>query len=55
LLHGEPGTEKDGGQRLFRNGVAWTEDEIGDVADDFTECSLTLNALLYAALRVSES
>ena len=55
LLHGKPGTDKDGEQRLFRSGVAWTEDEIGKVADDFTECSITLNSLLYGALRVVES
>ncbi|WP_201701088.1 hypothetical protein [Paraburkholderia hiiakae] len=55
LLHGKPGTDEDGGQRLFRNGVAWTEDDIGTVVDDFTECSLTLNSFLYGALCVAES
>jgi hypothetical protein len=53
LLHGKPGTDGDGSQRLFRNGVARTEDEIKAVADDFTECSETLNTFLYGALRAN--
>jgi hypothetical protein len=53
LLHGKPGTDRDGSQRLFRDGVAWTEDEIEAVADDFTECSETLNTFLYGALRAN--
>jgi hypothetical protein len=51
LVHAKPGTDHDQGQRLFRDGEAWTIDAINDAADAFTECSLRLNAILYSSLK----
>lgn len=50
IMHGKPGTDVDGGQRLFRDGIAWTADSLNDAADRFTECSSRLNAMLYGFL-----
>jgi hypothetical protein len=47
LMHGKPGTDTDGGQRLFRHGTAWSVEMINDAADRFTACSMRLNALFY--------
>jgi hypothetical protein len=33
LMHAKLGTDKDGGQRLFRNGQSWTIETINDAAD----------------------
>lgn len=51
LLHGKPGTAPGGEQRLFRMGEVWSIDRVNDAADDFTECSLRLNAYLYGHLK----
>lgn len=50
IMHGKPGTDVDGGQRLYRDGTAWTVDSLNVAADRFTECSSRLNAMLYAFL-----
>ena len=50
ILHGKPGTDPAGEQRLFRDGHPWTPTMIDDAADEFTACSNLLNALLYAEL-----
>jgi hypothetical protein len=49
-MHAKPGTDKDGGQRLFRDGQSWTIETINDAADAFTACSIRLNDLLHGAL-----
>lgn len=51
ILHGKPGTAPDQSQRLFRDGSVWNVSDLDDAADDFTECSDQLNALLYGVLR----
>ncbi len=51
LMHAKPGTDHDQGQRLFRDGQAWTIDAINDAADAFTGCSLRLNAMLHGPLK----
>ena len=50
LMHGKPGTDTDGGQRLFRHGTAWSVEMINDAADRFTACSGRLNGFLYGFL-----
>lgn len=50
ILHGKPGTAKDGGQRLFRNGKVWTREDFDDASDKFTACSMRLNSFLYGFL-----
>ena len=47
ICHGKPGTDADGGQRLFREGQPWTVRTLGDAADAFCECQIKLNDLLY--------
>jgi len=51
IMHGKPATDTDGGQRLFRDGVAWTVESLNAAADEFTECSIRLNDLLYGFLK----
>ena len=51
ILHGKPGTAPDQSQRLFRHGTAWHTADLHDAADEFAECSVRLNALLYGELR----
>jgi hypothetical protein len=51
LLHAKPGTDQDGGQRLFRDGTPWTDTTLKAVADEFTECSIVFNAYIHGALR----
>ena len=51
ICHGKPGTDVDGGQRLFRDGQPWTVETIGDAADAFSTCQIKLNDLLYGFLR----
>lgn len=48
LAHGRPGTDTDGGQRIFRDGMPWTIEAIDDAADDFTACSIELNAFVHS-------
>lgn len=50
LMHANPGTDIDGGQRLFRDGKPWQLSDINDAADQFTRCSLSLNAILHTHL-----
>lgn len=50
LMHGKPGTDNDGGQRLFRHGTAWSVEMINDAADRFAACSIRLNSFLYGFL-----
>ncbi|QHD09780.1 hypothetical protein [Pseudomonas sp. R76] len=51
LLHAKPGTDKDGGQRLFRDGASWTTASLKEIADEFTECSLIFNAYIHGPLK----
>jgi hypothetical protein len=53
LVHAKPGTDSDGGQRLFRDGQPWTVEMIDVAADAFTACSGRLNALLHGFLAAS--
>ncbi len=48
LVHAIPATDTDGGQRIFRDGVPWTIETIDKAADDFTACSIELNAFVHA-------
>ncbi len=51
ILHGKPGTSPTGEQRLFRDGIPWTSSMIDDAADQFADCSISLNLLLYNQLK----
>jgi hypothetical protein len=52
LLHGKPGTvTPTGEQRLFDKGIAWTPSMIDDLSDQFAECRIALNGLLYNQLK----
>jgi hypothetical protein len=51
LLHAKPGTWEGGEQYLFDEGQAWTPLKIDEAADEFTACSLLLNALLHGRLQ----
>jgi hypothetical protein len=51
LLHAKPGTDKDGGQRLFDKETAWTIASIDALSDEFALCSRTFNAFLYGELK----
>lgn len=53
ILHGKPGTADGGDQRLFSEGTALGVEALHNAADDFSHCSLLLNALLYDQLRAS--
>lgn len=44
LLHSNP-AKVDGEQRLVRHGTPWLPNEIEDLADEFTACSMKLNEL----------
>lgn len=48
LMHARPITDKDGSQRLSRNGTPWTIETINAAADDFTECSGVLNKFVHS-------
>jgi hypothetical protein len=50
IAHGKPGTAPDGGQRLFRDGVAWTIEGLNSAADEFTDCQIRMNDILYGYL-----
>lgn len=50
LLHGKPGTAKDGAQRLFRHGSAWTIETVDALSDAFTRCQVKLNDLVHVRL-----
>ncbi|WP_122864116.1 hypothetical protein [Pseudomonas viridiflava] len=54
IVHGNPATDEDGGQRLFRHGSPWTIERLSAAADDFTLCSSVFNAFLYRPLQVAE-
>ena len=54
LLHAKPGTDKDGGQRLFRNSVPWTAASLTAIADEFTESSIIFNEYIHGPLKRSE-
>jgi hypothetical protein len=47
ICHGKPGTDVDGGQRLFHDGVPWTVEKINEAADAFSVCQIKLNDHLY--------
>ncbi len=51
IVHANPGTDTDGGQKLFRNGKAWSVDDLNTASDSFTECSMELNAMLHGFLK----
>lgn len=52
LLHGRPGTDQaDGMARLFRAGQPWTVQQISEVADKFSECSIILNDCFHGFLK----
>lgn len=48
ICHGKPGTDVDGGQRLFRDGCPWTVERIAEAADAFSACQIKLNDILYS-------
>lgn len=50
LMHGKPGTDKDGSQRLFRHGSAWTIEAVNDFADTCAVTARAFNKILYGAL-----
>lgn len=50
IAHGKPGTAHDGGQRLFRDGTPWTIEALNDASDEFTDCQVRLNDILYGYL-----
>ena len=50
LLHANPGTDADGSQRLFRDGVTWSPRDIQEFADQTTRCSEILNDILHTHL-----
>lgn len=50
IAHGKPGTAQDGGQRLFHGGVPWTVEALNDASDEFTDCQVRLNNILYGYL-----
>jgi len=51
LLHGKPGTAKNGKQRLFRDGTEWTIERVNEAADMFAECDMRLNAIYHERLK----
>lgn len=52
LLHGRPGTDQANGMaRLFRAGQPWTVQQISEVADKFSECSIILNDCFHGFLK----
>ncbi|MBI6629727.1 hypothetical protein [Pontibaca salina] len=50
LMHGKPGTTKDGDQRLFRHGEEWTIIDLSNFSDRCARAGGRLNALLYNEL-----
>ena len=49
LVHANPATV-GGDQRLVRKGTPWQPNNIDDLSDEFTACSIELNELLYHVL-----
>ena len=51
LMHGKPHTSNEGWQGLYGSGHgSWSVADIEDAADQFTVCSMALNALHYGVL-----
>lgn len=50
IMHGKPGTAKDGAQRLFRHGNELSISYINDFSDRCVRAGANLNALLYDEL-----
>ena len=50
LMHGKPGTAKNGDQRLFRHGSEWSVVDVNDFSDRSVRVGGHLNALLYNEL-----
>lgn len=50
IAHGKPGTAPGGGQRLFRDGVEWTIEGLNSASDEFTDCQIRMNDILYGYL-----
>lgn len=51
IMHGNPASDADGTQRLFRKGAFWTIESLNKASDDFTACSILFNSYLYGALK----
>lgn len=49
LMHANPATVGNE-QRLVRHGTPWQPNEIDDLADEFTACSIKLNELFHHVL-----
>jgi len=49
LVHANPATVGND-QRLVRHGTPWQPNEIDDLADEFTACSMELNELFHHGL-----
>jgi hypothetical protein len=47
LIHGKPGTNAVGDQRLFYFGFEWTLERVREAADRFADCGWALNQLLH--------
>jgi hypothetical protein len=47
LVHGKPGTNSDGEQRLFYFGYEWTIERVKEAADKFARCGMILNRLFH--------
>lgn len=50
IAHGKPAAAPDGGQRLFRDGTPWTVETLNDASDEFTDCQVRMNDILYGYL-----
>jgi|JI7StandDraft_1071085.scaffolds.fasta_scaffold574596_1 hypothetical protein len=50
LLHGKPGTARNGDQRLFRHGQEWTIATIEAFSDEVAACSILLNDMVHRHL-----
>lgn len=50
LMHGKPGTAKNGDQRLFRHGSELSVNDVNDFSDRCVRTGRNLNALLYNEL-----
>ena len=55
LMHGKPGTAKNGDQRLFRHGSELSINDVNDLSDRCVRAGGHLNALLYNELAESSS
>lgn len=51
LLHGKPGTDSNGDQRLFRHDFVWTLDRVNEFSNRCVRADEPLNALLYNELQ----